>query len=646
MAKEISVIVDAKNKSKATFTSFKRDLKELDRESRTTTTSVSKNFAKIDKAVSSFSNRLSFMDKIAKRTFKGASVAAGLYVASTLRDFSQLEDGISKVNTLYDQNGKSLEQMMKDSLAMFKSIPSDFAKITQGMYDTISAGADPKYAAMVSRKFGKASVAGMTDMPVVTKAAMGTMNAFGKELTDINHILDIQFLTVKRGITEYGELAASLGTGVLKGADSAGVSVEELYGAIAQLTKNAMPASVATTGLNQVFGKLSDNKVLKRFKKLGIDIQDATKNTRPLVDIFKDINAYFEKKGMNQVAQKGFLQEILGGRKDAAVAMQTLISQLKDYESVVKEMQNSDGTMDEAFKDRLNNLNTQMKLMWNNFKAYGVEQILALKPFMDSLTDPLIKKQELESQKMDLEEALEFSKDPHERKMLRLEIEQIETQIKEMDLTPIDQFKEGLDEGVKNLEKINPLLAQFVETVGNLTLSLIGEEGAENREKVGNTVKGIGALYATKKLGDMYLWFRKFMGGGNTKGGALASTLQTMTVNANVVNVYGKMVNGGGGQGMNPATPNPTPSVTPLVTPVPLTGSAMPKGLPTPTAALPGAASATAIGGSSIGLSEAAIANAIDYADIMALEAAATESAAAISAGMPIIALGVMNLAQ
>ncbi|QEK12714.1 phage tail tape measure protein [Crassaminicella thermophila] len=561
--REVNIIIDAQNKARGAFLDVRRGLREMDREGRRATDNFSRNFARTGKSVLTFANRLKFMDKIAKRTFQGTAAAMSIYAVSTLRDFAQLEDGISKVNTLYDQTAQSQQKMIKDSIQMYKMIPTDFQKITQGIYDTISAGADPKYATMISRKFGMASIAGMTDMPVVTKAAMGTMNAFGKEVKDLNHILDVQFLTVKRGMTEYSQLASSLDTGILKAADSAGMSIEELYGGIAQITKNGIPAAQATTQLGSMLNRLTDPKVIKRMKEFGVELQDEYNNTRPLVEILKDLNEQFEKRKMTGAEQAGFLKEVMG-RQEAVRGFQTLIAQAKDYAKVVKEMENADGTMQEAFEDRLNNINTQLKLLWNNIKATGAEQIYTLKPFFDSLTEPIIIKQKLEFRKADLQDKLmmnedelkkeKISKDEYlmREKVIKESIALIDIQLKDLDITPIDKFREGLKEGVEQLEKINPPLAKFVDTIGNLALNFVGEEGAENREKAVNVAKSLGAIYATKKTADAYMWFRKLFNKGGKKDSLaehLTKTMQTMNVKANIVNVYGKSVNSIGGSG-------------------------------------------------------------------------------------------------
>ncbi|WMM26658.1 phage tail tape measure protein [Tissierella sp. MB52-C2] len=545
--REVNVIVDAKNKSKGAFVEIRQDLKQLGDEANKGVSKFTSSFANADKVVLSFADRMKWMDKVAKRTFQGTAAAAAVYVGATLRDFTQLNDGISKVNTLYDQTSDSQRKMYQDSIKMFSLLPTDFNKITQGIYDTISAGADPKYATMFSRKFGMAGVAGDSDMDIVTKAAMGTMNAYKLEAKDLNKILDLQFMTVKDGITSYSELASSLGTGVLANAKTAGITLEELYGSIAMITKNAIPANIATTSLNQMFNKFTDTKVIKRMGQFGVKIQDANKNTRPLIEILKDLNYQFDKRNMTSEQRKGFFKDLLGS-DEAARAILPLISDLKEFQKILGDMDNSSGAMKDAFNDRLESMQTQFKLFWNQIKGVGLEHIMTLDPLLNAIMEPWIKKVKLGLEIEDLKDTLQSTENPHTKQLTMLEIESLENQLSSLDFTPVDKFRDSLAESVKELEKINPPLAKFLETIGNFTLSFVGKDGVENREKVGNLAKGVVKVYGIKKFIDAMNWFNKnFKPIKDNKESdvaeALVKTLQTMNVNANMVNIYGKNIN-------------------------------------------------------------------------------------------------------
>ena len=488
--KEVNIIVDAKNKSKGAFLEVKKDLRGLGDEANKGLGNVSSAFDKTDKVLMSFADRMKGLDKVAKRTFQGTAAAASVYVGATLRDFSQLNDGISKVNTLYDQTGASQKKMYEDSMKMFKLLPTDFTKITQGIYDTISAGAGAENATMFARKFGMAGVAGDADMDVVTKAAMGTMNAYKLEAQDLNKILDLQFMTVKKGITSYDELASSLGTGVLASAEAAGITLEELQGSIAMITKNAIPASVATTSLNQMFNKFTDTKVIKEFKEFEVEIQDAKKNTRPLIDIFKDLNYQFDRRKNTSEERKGFLKELVGSEQ-AARAIMPLLSNLEDYQDIMESMDNSSGAMRDAYDSRVESLKVQMQMFWNSLKGQGIEELYKLEPIMQLVMDPVLERQKIELDILELEDLLQFLDNPIDINLTKEEIGNLELSLKDIEISPVQDFRDALSESVTELNKFSPALGGAVDTLGNFMLDFVGEEGKENRDKAGKITKGL-----------------------------------------------------------------------------------------------------------------------------------------------------------
>ena len=493
--REVSILIDAKNKAKGAFIEVKKDLRELGSESKKGLGTFSSHIDKADKVVMGFADRMKGLDKVAKRTFQGTAAAASVYVGTTLRDFAQLDDGIAKVNTLYDHTGESQKKMYEDSLRMFKLLPTDFTKITQGIYDTISAGADSEYATMFARKFGMAGVAGDADMDVVTKAAMGTMNAYKLEAQDLNKILDLQFMTVKKGITSYDELASSLGTGVLASAEAAGITLEELQGSIAMITKNAIPASVATTSLNQMFNKFTDTKVIKEFKEYGVEIQDANKKTRPLIEIFKDLNYQFDRRKMSSEQRKGFIKELVGSEQ-AARAIMPLIGNMKEFTDILEEMDNSSGAMRSAYDSRIESLKVQMSMFWNSLKGQGIEELYKLEPIMQLVMDPILERQKIELDIADLEDALKFMDDPMDIELTKKEIKDIELSLKDIEMPAVDQFRDALADSVVELNKFSPALGGAVDSLGNFILDFMGEEGKEKRDKAGKVVTGLAITQA------------------------------------------------------------------------------------------------------------------------------------------------------
>ncbi len=582
--KNVEVFIKGTDYASPAFEKVQRNAKRMDNMFKQASRSTDK-FHIAMRSASVAANKLdqkfaSIAKKTAKLGFTTATVATTAFVGASINEFRKLSNGLSKVNTLYDQTAKSQAKMTKDSIRMMRLLPTGIENITQGTYDVISGGIDPSKATQATRKFGMGAVAGITDISTVAKAAQGTMNAFGKEVKDLDTILDLQFMTVKSGIVEYQELASALGTGVLASANSAGQNMETLYASIAQLTKNAIPANIATTSLIQLFNKLTDTKAIKELKEFGVEVRDAENNTRPLIEIIKDLDEQFRKRGFTDSQKAGILKEFLGS-DEAVRAMNPLLNKVGEFEKSIKDFSNSDGVMMEAFEDRLYDINTQFDLMINNIKANGMEYTLGFKPMIDEMTEPLIENQKIEFEIMNLEDELAEITD--EKRKIQIEaritdlklqqdaikhmpgaVEAINVKITELESqkkgageeeqkkidkelvtwrlrlaqaeeTAFERFSKALDESVENLNKLNPQFATFTETIGEFLLSFVGEEGETNRKIARDVGLTLGGLYVAKKIGDAYKWFKDFGNIISTNTGSASNTATTLKNSSRVI---------------------------------------------------------------------------------------------------------------
>lgn len=551
-AKEVGIVLGAKDEYQDKLNRFKNDILKTKTDTERAGGSITAQFSKITNAADKLNNKLGAVDKAVGRTFRIGAAGITAYAGVVTKDLFQLDAGIAKINTLYNQTAQSQKVMTKDIIQTWKLIPQSFDQITQSMYDSISASLDPKNAASAARKFAIGAVAGGTDnISAVVKAVMGTKNAYAMDDSALSEIMDVQFATIKAGIVEYEELASSLGTGLMPKAQAAGIDYKVVYATMAQLTKNNMPAAESATAMKQLFGKFVDKEVIKDFKSFGVNIQDANGHTRDLLDIVKDLFAVFEKKGMTSEARAGFLKKILGS-EEAAIALTPLIQNVKDFEKTYSAIvNNSKGNAKEAYIDQMDNRMTQLKIMMKAITGVGIDYANQFDPLMDAIFEPFKRKILLETDLADLNDGINAEANPKIKKQMMVERGLMIDEINSIDLTPIDEWKNALDESVNNLKALNPQLAAMAESVGNFMLDFLGEEGAGKRDAistgaktVGYTYLGIKTLAATKRLGELFSWLTNL---GKPKSSGLpdlGKTVSTMMVNAAIVNINGSTTGG------------------------------------------------------------------------------------------------------
>ncbi|WP_417203715.1 phage tail tape measure protein [Acetoanaerobium sticklandii] len=551
-AKEVGIVLGAKDEYQSTLSRFKSDVLKTKSDTERAGNSITAQFSKITNAADKLNNKLGAVDKAIGRTFKAGLAGTAAYAAIVSNDLLQLDAGIAKINTLYDQTAQSQKVMTKDIIQTWKLIPQNFTQITQSMYDSISASLDPKNAASAARKFAIGAVAGGTDnISAVVKAVMGTKNAYAMDDSTLSEIMDVQFATIKAGIVEYEELSAALGTGLMPAAQASGIDFKAVYAGIAQLTKNNMPANVSATSLTQLFNKFTDKDGIKAFKKFGVDIQDASGHTRDLLDITKDLFNEFEKRGMTSEARKGFLKDLLGS-DEAARAILPLVQNVKDFEKTYDTVVNkSKGMAKEAYIDQMDNKMTQLKIMMKSITGVGLDYAMQFDPLMDAIFEPFKKKILLEMDVADLNDAISKEKNQDFKNDLIKERDMMLKEIENIDLTPIYAWRDALTESVNNLKTLNPQLAAMADSIGNFMIGFFGEEGAETRDKVATGAKIVGGTYLSikaltfaKRIGELFSWLTN-TGKPKTSGlPDLGQSVATMMVNAAVVNINGSTTAG------------------------------------------------------------------------------------------------------
>lgn len=185
----------------------------------------------------------------------GANVVAGAFsllkssIGDVITQAREYSKAIAEVNSILPKNAKLTEDQAK----AFIALSSQYGKTTQSeakaFYEIVSGGVeDTTTAFKILRQANEASVAGLTDVNVAAKILTSTFNAFAQQGVSVAQITDALFQAVKDGQTTFEELSGTLGR-VSPIAASVGISINEVAGTIAFLTKSGIQTDQAITGL-------------------------------------------------------------------------------------------------------------------------------------------------------------------------------------------------------------------------------------------------------------------------------------------------------------------------------------------------------------------------------------------------------------
>lgn len=270
-------------------------------------------------------------------TIAGAGITA--MFAGAASNAATFQKEMAAVNTLGVKDLGKIEKAVKDVSVTFGVDLSDGAKAA---YQAISAGASEVELPNVLADSAKAATAGLTDLTTAIDLGMGTLNAFGGELKDVNEVFDLAFVAVKNGVTTFEELGQSVGD-ISPLFKAASVGADEMFAAIAAITKGGVQTSKAVTGLKGA-------------------ITGILKPTEDMTALFEDMGG--PMKAIQELGFQGFLEKIqeeTGGSADElgklfgsveglGAVLSLTGSAAGDFAATLEEMQSGVSATDEAFQ--------------------------------------------------------------------------------------------------------------------------------------------------------------------------------------------------------------------------------------------------------------------------------------------------------
>ncbi len=280
--------------------------------------------------------------------------------------YSDFEEQMANVSTLVDTNTVDMKKLEKQILGLSPVLGSATDN-TKALYQAISAGVDPGKAVAFVGESAKAGKAGLTDALTAVEGGTTILNAFGMEAGKVTEVFDKMFTAVKAGKTTFPELSSAIGK-VAPIAKSAGVSVDEMLGSVAALTKQGLKTTEAVTSLKAAFSNIikPQGNAAKMAEELGIQFNAAGLKSKGLSGFLQDIG---EKTGGN-VEQ----MSKLFGSVEALNAVLALTSKQggQDFKDILDGMANSAGETQTAFDKQSKTYKTSVATLKNSMEKVGV----------------------------------------------------------------------------------------------------------------------------------------------------------------------------------------------------------------------------------------------------------------------------------
>ena len=309
----------------------------------------------------------------------GISAALAFSLKGAVESMEEFEAAMANVSTMVDTTRENMQEMSRQVLEISKRVPVSAVELANALYEVRSAGVDAANAMNYLEVSAKSAIAGVSDTLTAVKAITAVIKGYGMSFSDAQMVSDKLFKTVQLGQTTFKELASEIGE-VVPAANALGVSLDELLAAYATLTGVTGNTAEVTTQLGAVLDSFikPTTKLSSIIRQLGYETGEQMIKELGLVEALKKVVE----------ATDGTAEAIgdLFERQEAITAILAILGPQYDiFNKKLKEMRNSAGAMEEAYRKNVDTFRASMRKMTNAIFAFKVAIGEALAPTLEKI---------------------------------------------------------------------------------------------------------------------------------------------------------------------------------------------------------------------------------------------------------------------
>lgn len=257
---------------------------------------------------------------------------------------SEYETYVAKVSTLADTNVMSISDMSNDMLELSQKTGQAASSLAEAEYQALSAGVATQGVAEFVEDANKLAVGGFTQTATAVDVLTTALNAYQLDVSETNRISDTLIMTQNLGKTTVDELASSMGR-VIPSAAAYNITIEDLSTAYALLTANGIATAESTTYLKGMFNELGDSG-----STVSATLEEQTgKSFANLVEEGKSLGDIIGILSDSVNGNATSFSNLWSSQEAGIGALSLLTSGTEKYNSTLEKMENSTGTVNEAY---------------------------------------------------------------------------------------------------------------------------------------------------------------------------------------------------------------------------------------------------------------------------------------------------------
>ncbi|HRJ44240.1 MAG TPA: phage tail tape measure protein, partial [Caldilineaceae bacterium] len=305
---------------------------------------------------------------IAGKAALGAMAAAGAAIAGVgaagVKEFVGFQNSMNEVFTLLPGiTGEAMGKMQEDVKGFAKEFGVLPKETVPALYQALSAGVPKDNVFNFLEIAQKAARGGVTDLETAVDGISSTVNAYGADIMDASKASDLMFTAVKLGKTTFEELSANL-FNVNPTAAALGVEFGNVTAALAAMTAQGVPTSVATTQLRQLFVEMSKegSKTADVFQEIaGKSFRQFVAEGGNTQDALKLLEQYAASTGVG-------INDLFGSVEAGNAALALTGKGTEAFGSALAQMGTATGATEAAFEQMNQGIGPQLeklKVAWN-----------------------------------------------------------------------------------------------------------------------------------------------------------------------------------------------------------------------------------------------------------------------------------------
>lgn len=426
-------------------TNYSQGLKGMQNQTEGTTNKIDSAFGKMTKSI----NAATFA--------KGAMAAAAIYVANKLRvttkEVMEYQKQLGMVNTLLKVSRDELNKYGDEFERLSLRTGASKTEIADAAYQALSSGVGKEDLLGFLETASKTAIAGQATVEQSVGVIASIVNTYKMEMSEAGKVADWLLTIQNEGVTTVRELGDQLGD-VTSISAALGVSLNDVGGAIAQMTVNGNNTAKTITMLKSMLSELSKEGQVAadNFKTLaGESFTEFIANGGTLQEAMIKMEEYAKKTNRS-------ITDLFGSTDAGSAALNLAGINAESFANKLNKVASSSGELETAYRTATDNIQSEWEKLviamdnrWSKFVKSVVEN----------------------------ESLLNFVKNI--RRAIDGEDNSLEIQLDREKELP--DLKKQLEAVTKELEEVRKKREELLKTNPNKSMTLIPTENKLNDEK-------------------------------------------------------------------------------------------------------------------------------------------------------------------